>query len=498
MSTATMHLLVAPSSGLSPQAVGRITFSGLDQIPTPCRSQLRGQELVIEHNTTDSGRLHVPFLVPGRGEVVLSTGTLMHRERPYLLEVELARGKLNQLRNQLADWIGLGLTVPPVVDAAARRAVDEFGRAVVASQSDPEFAVEQSRQAIVATLEAAEMLVDCYIEQALALRHRQTQQLPTALISELPPRPLQSQTLTALMQTFNAVAVPMSWRQVESTEGQHDWSAVDATVEAAQGLRLPIISGPIISLESFFLPDWVKMWSGDIEGFVSFAVDFASQAVERYRGKVALWQVAARVNSGAALSLPEESRLQLAMRLVEAVRKLDPQVPSILRFDQPYGDYLRRPGAEFDFAPLHFAEALVRAGLQINGIGLELNFGYLPGGTCSHDRLDLNRMLDMWSYLSLPLHITLTAPSAQTPDPRSLNQAHVVPDGKPWTNESQAHWVSHFVPLLLSKAYVHTVSWNQLSDSDPHEFPHGGLFDAQGNAKPAFSVLAHLRRKHLH
>jgi hypothetical protein len=54
------------------------------------------------------------------------------------------------------------------------------------------------------------------------------------------------------------------------------------------------------------------------------------------------------------------------------------------------------------------------------------------------------------------------------------------------------------MPLLLSKAYVHSITWNQLYDADPHEFPHGGLYDEAGQAKPALTDLKQLRKKQLH
>ena len=47
----------------------------------------------------------------------------------------------------------------------------------------------------------------------------------------------------------------------------------------------------------------------------------------------------------------------------------------------------------------------------------------------------------------------------------------------------QQAWVARFVPLLLAKPMVQGVIWNQLRDSNPHGFPHGGLFDGHRRAK---------------
>ena len=39
--------------------------------------------------------------------------------------------------------------------------------------------------------------------------------------------------------------------------------------------------------------------------------------------------------------------------------------------------------------------------------------GYEPGGSFFRDRLELSRLLDLWSYLGLPLQVILTVPSGE-------------------------------------------------------------------------------------
>ena len=59
------------------------------------------------------------------------------------------------------------------------------------------------------------------------------------------------------------------------------------------------------------------------------------------------------------------------------------------------------------------------------------------------------------------------------------------PDGK------QA---SAVMPLLIARATVQIVLWNQLSDAGPHKFPHGGLFDQHNKPKPTFNLMRDLRK----
>jgi hypothetical protein len=63
------------------------------------------------------------------------------------------------------------------------------------------------------------------------------------------------------------------------------------------------------------------------------------------------------------------------------------------------------------------------------------------------------------------------------------------------TPESQAAWIERHVPLLLAKAPVQVILWNQLTDAAPHVYPHGGLFDAEGKAKPALESLKKIRQQ---
>ena len=64
-----------------------------------------------------------------------------------------------------------------------------------------------------------------------------------------------------------------------------------------------------------------------------------------------------------------------------------------------------------DFPPLHFADTLVRAGVELSGLMLEMNVGYFPGGTLPRHAVEFNRQLDMWSLLGLPLWLSLSRPA---------------------------------------------------------------------------------------
>jgi hypothetical protein len=218
-------------------------------------------------------------------------------------------------------------------------------------------------------------------------------------------------------------------------------------------------------------------------------------AVTRYRGKVHLWQCAARLNVSDVLSLSEEQRLRLVVVSVEAIRQIDPRAPVVLVIDQPCAEFMSE--RECDLSPLHFADALVRAEIGLSAIGLEINLGYWPGGTALRDVLELGRQIDRWSLLGMPLLIALTMPSAVDADPLARYPVQPVPyaPGDEAMADHERHWIERVVPMLLTKPAVQGIFWNQFADGLPHDFPHGGLIDATGKTKPALKALKKMRRE---
>ena len=197
-----------------------------------------------------------------------------------------------------------------------------------------------------------------------------------------------------------------------------------------------------------------------------------------------------RVNSSEILALSEEERLRLAAETVHLIRSLDAEASTIVSLDQPWGEYMgRRP---VDFPPLHFADALIRSGLDLKALMLELNLGCYRGATLPRTAVELSRLLDYWNLLGLPLMMSLSVPSASQSD--RLAQRRTEPLVGPWTPQVQQAWISRLVPLILAKPGVQGFVWNQLRDDVPHDFPHAGLFDHHGLPKPALKTLTSIRQ----
>lgn len=484
-----LRLLVHDRGRIEGVDLSRIFMMGFEELPWFGHVLYSDGQLSLQRAQDDSGSVCVPWQVAGRGEMLLATATLMERDEPYLLEVELARGMINRVRNQLGGWELLGLVVPADLREEVVAATRLFTR-TLSYLDAPAEAARLAIEAIDAGVAVAERLASVYAQQAMQIRLAPQGRLTTLLGTDLgsgPPNPpIQEQIVSA----FNLVSVPMSWRDVEASEGQRHWQESDAQIKWALAAGLKVMAGPLLEFDERRVPDWTYLWEGDYDSLNSFMLDHVRATVTRYKGKVHLWHVASRMNRTRVLSLQDEDRLQIVASAVRMVKQLDPRTPIVVSVDQPFAEYMST--RQIDLAPIHYADALVRADIGISGLGLELNIGHQPRATAPRTPLAFSRLLDQWSLFELPLVVMLTAGTTTT---KEINDQAAEPTDAA-SSLFRAEWIERYLPVILAKNCVQVVVWNQLYDREA-EFPHAGLFDEAGEPKPALKALASIRKDFL-
>ena len=493
-----MRFLTPQRERVSDEAVERAYIAGLDCVPTPSQKSWEDERMLcLERAIDESGNLFIPWHVDGHGELLLSTASLMERERPYHLPVELARGTLNRLRSRADIWQMAGLELPDELVAMMKSAVSSFTRAAT-SQHEEQTASVEAEETVRQSLDAIVLLGEEYARQVLGVRHEETSPLPTVLAGNIGDELMPGNAEPMFGAAFNAAAVPFSWRMVEPSDGELQWSLSDKQMQFCHRCGLKIFGGPVLRLEPAAFPDWASEYHHDFEQLAARVHKHVSSTVERYRGQVHLWHCAASLNTTSDLPLTDEQRLRLAVLVIEVTRRADPRTPVLVSVDQPWAEYMTCH--ETDLSPMHFAEMLVRAELGLAGIGLEMNLGYWPGGTLPRDILEVSQHIDQWSLLGVPIVLLLTLPSSTEEDPLASQNA-----GRPlrwasddgFSQENQKTQVERLLSMLMAKPSVQAVVWNQVFDSIPHKYAHGGLFDAQCMPKPSLSTLIDIRRNHL-
>ncbi|MEZ6068175.1 MAG: endo-1,4-beta-xylanase [Planctomycetaceae bacterium] len=463
-------------------------LTGLDGRVFPTRNELAGNLLRCTRHTSDSGKLHVAWPVPGFGRPVLSTASLREFDSEYLLALELARGKISELRDQTFQWEFAGMAISQEYRAQLGEAFASFSRAS-ACRDD---AVESSRlahQAIIEACTAAQMLGRSYTEQRENSRRLSSTHPPALLGCELDPSACQGSLHTDFFDAFTAASVPASWSRIEPVEGSYAWDAIDELVECSQQSRRVVRAGPLVDFAPGGLPDWLAPWTADFDNLQSFICDFVETAVNRYAGRIRMWEVSARANTGGGLSLTEEQRLALTARTLEAAQRSDTEAQFFIRVEHPWGEYQSQGG--YRISPLQFVDALIRSRIGLSGVNLEIAIGCSPRGDRHRDLLAFSRLIDQWSLLGVQLHVTLALPSSSAPDP----QASTTPTpqrpllGSDWDEATQAAWAADYVSLLLAKPHITGVFWCHFHDGAPHRNPNAGIVRADGTPKPLLKVF---------
>lgn len=492
-----MRFVADDQSLLTEERLARAYVAGPDEAPTFGRTLHSGDQIVVERVEDSSGCFSIPWPIPGHGDWLLATSSLMEREKPYILEVELARGLVFRLRDQLASWEMLGLRTTEEVFNGVRDATRNLSRAAVTQHVDRATAAARARTALQIAADACCNLADLYAEQALAMRMPDGQHLTTLLGVRLGDKAPRGSKSRKLSETFNLAGVSAGWGIVEPSEGRHDWTTVDKPVEWARSSGMRVCLGPLLEFDDKLVPDWAYLWEGDVETLTSLMIGHVRSTVQRYRGKVQLWHVASKINRDRVLSLSDEQRLQIVANAVRLVRQLDPSTPVVVGVEQPWGEY--RATRQTELAPLDFADALERADLGIAGFDLEMNIGYRPFGSELRNPLAFSRLVDLWNMrLESPLMLSIAFPSSTLEDPAADSRLEVVAareEDDLLTPDFQAEWARRRLPMLLAKNAVQVVIWSQLTDSGPHRLPNGGLYERTKAQKPVLDVLAELRKR---
>ncbi len=378
----------------------------------------------------------------------------------------MARGKINQLRNQAADWLMGGLNMSAALNDQLREATRAFVQAVVRGDAGADNA--QAEAALQLGFATSDQLVQAYVHQVFEVRQSRQPQLDTLLGCRLGSATPQGKTATALSGAFNSAMIPFPIQEIAPAEEDYNWSVPDALLDWAEQQDLAVASGPLMDFSSARIPSWLWLWAGDRGRIAKLLCEYTADVLEHYHGRISTWQLTAASNLPGALSLSDDELLWLTVQMGETARRIAPGTGLIIGIAQPWGEYLREK--ERMYSPFVFADTILRSGLPLAAIDLEIIMGVSPRGSYCRDLLELSRLLDLYALLGVPLQVTLGYPAERSADDEADSELNV--DAGYWRNgfdaDTQAAWAREFAALALCKPYVRSVQWCQQSDAEPH------------------------------
>jgi len=452
--------------------------------------------------TVDGGRISCVKRVPGAcgltllweagsaGRLLLSTTRLPEREKRYNLNVELARGQMMRLAQKLEDW---GL-----FDYADAKPLNE------------EF--EQVRKVFVEALKCdvppeAARLADRALEGGVTLGERMAlfhadifltrRKGPAAARGgfgcavDLAAAEDGCQEL--LRDAFDFIYLPLPWKQVEPSEGVFQYAQADAWVNWAARARKRIHAGPLISFQPAHLPQWLYVFEHDYDNLRDLMYEHVQRVVRRYEKQVKTWSVTCGIHAYNNLKLSFERLMEITRMSCLLVKKLVPKSQVMIELAMPWGEYYARN--QRTIPPLLYADMAVQSGVKFDAFGVQFFFGAPVEGYYVRDLMQISSMLDEFVLLGKPVHVTaFQSPSDTTPDSADAWEGQAPPEAAgrwhtPWSQRLQAEWIQAFCRIALSKPFVESVCWRDLTDHAGHYMPHGGLCCTPAEPKLAYKEL---------
>lgn len=449
--------------------------------------------ILCEREEEGSTALGMLYETDSVGATWLQTCLLPASNRPYLLSLELARHRLMQYLVKAEQWLLTDLPADDPISVRFEEARSTFTEALVAGGGAGEFNVEQARlarKALELGLQAGEMLAERAASATLRARlamnkdgdRRKQHWFGVGVAPDRFAEPL----CKVVAGAFDFINAPMRWTDLEPEEGTYAFARTDRWVEwAVLKAKLPVVGGPLIDFRPGCTPDWLSIWEHDYETLRDLVFEHVKLVVTRYRKAVSRWTVVSGIHCNEHFTLSLEQVVDLTRTAVLAVRRLQPKARITVELDQPWSE--NRSVNRATIPAYLYAELLAQAEIDVDALGLRIQIGEPKLGGVARDMLSVSGMLDHFAAFEKPIAITaVSAPSLPPP----AGEPHLDPGfvGEPWSEQTQAAWLSKFVSCALGKPYVSSVCWQSLYDvPSPGELPMGGLISAEGVPKQSMT-----------
>jgi hypothetical protein len=426
----------------------------------------------------------------------LETCRLPQRDKPYVLNVELARNRLMKLVQKQEDWNLFDFPKAEKLTQGFRDAQLLFAESL-GMMEDPAAASRIADRALAMAIDVSEQMAHFHADLLLN-RRRANNAMPKHLFGCKIDWTIKNQKYRDLAcESLDYAVLPMAWRQLQPEEDQYSTEQIDEWIELLTRRRVPIVAGPIIDLSEDSVPDWAYIWEHDFETLRDLAYEFTRQIVHRYRKHVTAWVAVGGLHLGNAFNLSFEQMIELTRLLCAEVKSMQQGARVLVGIRHPYGEY-HASNSHPGVPPILYAEMVAQSGVSFDAFALDLVSGVPAPGMYTRDLFQVSSLLDRFSTMGKPVFITGSAvPGRDQPDPQDHSEGRLDPSAagrwrKPWDGARQAEWLDAVYKIALSKPYIDCLSWESLSDLAP-TLPAGGLLDDMLKPKPAFNKLQEIR-----
>ena len=134
---------------------------------------------------------------------------------------------------------------------------------------------------------------------------------------------------------------------------------------------------------------------------------------------------------------------------------------------------------------------VVQSGISFDALGLQMRFGKNTSGMHLRDMMQISAILDCLAPIAKPLHMTNVAVPSRNGSGAHAGQAAGIWHGE-WDQPRQGQWIEQFYQIALSKPFVDTVTYSDLTDRKNSTIANSGLLTGQLEDKKSFRCLKRL------
>ena len=458
---------------------------GSDGVALRADIEIKNEAVLCQKRAQGPAGLALLWPVAGYGALLLETSRLVERPKPYNLVLELVRGRLTRISQKREEW---GLFDYEGFESLASdidKARDLFVEAVKA-----DLPADQSTlagRALQGAVLAGEKLSLFHADILLARRKTIHRRMFGCAVD---PLNTADEYRGRVREGFDYVHLPIPWRQLEPKEQEFNWRPFDNWIEWSAKNKVPMHIGPLISFHDRHLPDWLAMYETDFDTVRNLIFDHVRRVVERYANYVFHWDVISGIHADNAFSFTFEQLMELTRMTVAAVKQLAPRAQAAIDLIAPWGEYYARN--QRTIPPMLYAEMVVQSGVSFDGFGAEFVFGAPQDGLFVRDMFQISEKLDRLGGFGKPVHITAVQVPSSSEGPAGTAGAW----RRNWDEEVQAQWIKEFYSIALSKPFIESITWADLSDKGSNsQVTAGGLLDAELKPKKGHAVLVGIRNQ---
>ena len=422
--------------------------------------------------------------IEGFGKVLLSTTCLPERDKPYNLNVEIARAKLMQIVNKREDWLFFnkihGLT------ELSEEAQDLFIRAIQ-NISEPSTASKLADESLNKAIVIAEKLAIKQAESLFQTRSKSHGFGRGCFGCRVDPLEIDNPVyIERLLELFGSATIPINWAQMESEKGNYDFSTIDACIEVLSRKKLTLSAGPLLCFSKKYLPKWLLQSKSGFEKIRETAYQFVSEVVSRYSGMIRAWYAVSGLNAFNHFGFRFEQILEMTRAANMAVKQASDKSIKIIEVCNPWGEYYTN--ISNSIPPLVYMDMVVQSGINFDAFGLPMQFGKNQSGMHVRDMMQISAILDSFAPIAKPIYITNVEVPSENRDGQQEGDLAGIWYEK-WNQSLQAQWIEQFYKIAMSKSCVNSVTYSNLMDTEDGAIACSGLLTDQLEPKESFKTL---------